>query len=102
MSVERHHCGGAAVHRQQALVLINANDATSKDVVALAHHVRQKWVKNLMSWLEPEVRFIGQFGEVKTLWRALHERYYRSPDADLTACRRRVSCRRAVGVSGWE
>lgn len=41
--------GGAAVHRQQALVLINANDATSKDVVALAHHVRQKWVKNLMS-----------------------------------------------------
>ncbi|VEA28542.1 UDP-N-acetylenolpyruvoylglucosamine reductase [Salmonella enterica subsp. enterica] len=24
--------GGAAVHRQQALVLINANDATSKDV----------------------------------------------------------------------
>ncbi|VEB51576.1 UDP-N-acetylenolpyruvoylglucosamine reductase [Salmonella enterica subsp. enterica] len=34
--------GGAAVHRQQALVLINANDATSKDVVALAHHVRQK------------------------------------------------------------
>ncbi len=31
-------------------------------------------------WLEPEVRFIGQFGE--RCGGALHERYYRSPDAD--------------------
>ncbi len=43
--------GGAAVHRQQALVLINEHDAKSEDVVQLAHHVRQKWVKNLMSGL---------------------------------------------------
>lgn len=43
--------GGAAVHRQQALVLINEDNAKSEDVVQLAHHVRQKWVKNLMSGL---------------------------------------------------
>lgn len=41
--------GGAAVHQQQALVLINADNATSQDVVQLAHHVRQKSVRNLMS-----------------------------------------------------
>ncbi len=34
--------GGAAVHRQQALVLINEDNAKSEDVVQLAHHVRQK------------------------------------------------------------
>ena len=41
--------GGAAVHQQQALVLINADNATSQDVVQLAHHVRQKVGENLMS-----------------------------------------------------
>ncbi|MFP5637064.1 MULTISPECIES: UDP-N-acetylmuramate dehydrogenase, partial [Salmonella] len=59
--------GGAAVHRQQALVLINANDATSKDVVALAHHVRQKVGEKFNVWLEPEVRFIGRSGEVNAV-----------------------------------
>ncbi|MBD4919356.1 UDP-N-acetylenolpyruvoylglucosamine reductase, partial [Xanthomonas citri pv. citri] len=34
--------GGAAVHRQQALVLINEDRATSEDVVKLAHYVRQR------------------------------------------------------------
>lgn len=43
--------GGAAVHRQQALVLINEHDAKSEDVVQLAHHVRQKVGENLMSGL---------------------------------------------------
>ena len=40
--------GGAAVHRQQALVLINDNRATSDDVVGLAHYVRQQVGENLM------------------------------------------------------
>lgn len=59
--------GGAAVHRQQALVLINQNGATSRDVVALAHHVRQRVGEKFNVWLEPEVRFIGPQGEVNAV-----------------------------------
>ncbi|POT54472.1 UDP-N-acetylenolpyruvoylglucosamine reductase [Citrobacter amalonaticus] len=59
--------GGAAVHRQQALVLINVDNATSEDVVKLAHHVRQKVGEKFNVWLEPEVRFIGQMGEVNAV-----------------------------------
>lgn len=59
--------GGAAVHQQQALVLINAKDATSQDVVQLAHHVRQKVGAKFNVWLEPEVRFIGPKGEMNAV-----------------------------------
>lgn len=59
--------GGAAVHRQQALVLINASNATSEDVVQLAHLVRLKVGEKFNVWLEPEVRFIGQTGEVSAV-----------------------------------
>lgn len=55
--------GGAAVHRQQALVLINQNQATGSDIVALAHEVRQRVGSKFNVWLEPEVRFIGARGE---------------------------------------
>lgn len=55
--------GGAAVHRQQALVLINQDRATSEDIVALAHEVRQRVGEKFNVWLEPEVRFIGAEGE---------------------------------------
>ena len=59
-----HSIGGAAVHRQQALVLINEHQATSADVVKLAHYVRQKVGEKFAVWLQPEVRFIGENGEV--------------------------------------
>ncbi|ALR74943.1 UDP-N-acetylmuramate dehydrogenase [[Enterobacter] lignolyticus] len=59
--------GGAAVHRQQALVLINENNATSDDVVGLAHYVRQQVGEKFNVWLEPEVRFIGRRGEVNAV-----------------------------------
>lgn len=55
--------GGAAVHRQQALVLINENQATPQDIVALAHQVRELVGEKFNVWLEPEVRFIGALGE---------------------------------------
>jgi len=55
--------GGAAVHQHQALVLINKNRATSDDIVALAHEVRQRVGQKFNVWLEPEVRFIGAEGE---------------------------------------
>ncbi|QIU91251.1 UDP-N-acetylmuramate dehydrogenase [Yokenella regensburgei] len=59
--------GGAAVHRQQALVLINEHQATSADVVALAHYVREQVGSKFNVWLEPEVRFIGTSGEVNAV-----------------------------------
>ncbi|WP_336779176.1 UDP-N-acetylmuramate dehydrogenase [Pantoea sp. USHLN256] len=58
-----YRMGGAAVHRQQALVLINEDHATPQDIVDLAHHVRNKVGKKFDVWLEPEVRFIGARGE---------------------------------------
>ncbi|WP_312243118.1 UDP-N-acetylmuramate dehydrogenase [Pantoea sp.] len=58
-----HRIGGAAVHRQQALVLINEDSATPQDIVALAHYVRQRVGEKFGVWLEPEVRFIGAQGE---------------------------------------
>lgn len=64
MQAERETIGGAAVHRQQALVLINANQATSDDVIKLAHYVRQQVGEKFNVWLQPEVRFIGATGEV--------------------------------------
>lgn len=59
-----HQIGGVAVHRQQALVLVNLGNATGADVAALAAYVRAAvWDKFAVA-LEPEVRFIGQTGEV--------------------------------------
>jgi len=62
-----HRIGGAAVHRQQALVLINEDQATGDDIVALAHYVRQQVGQKFDVWLEPEVRFIGGQGEINAL-----------------------------------
>lgn len=59
--------GGAAVHRQQALVLINEKNATSDDVVSLARYVRQQVGEKFAVWLEPEVRFMGKTGEVNAV-----------------------------------
>lgn len=58
-----YRVGGAAVHRQQALVLINEDHAMPQDVVNLARHVRNKVGEKFDVWLEPEVRFIGAQGE---------------------------------------
>ncbi|MEB7887613.1 UDP-N-acetylmuramate dehydrogenase [Serratia fonticola] len=63
-SLKGHQIGGAAVHRQQALVLVNADNASSQDVVALARHVRNTVAQKFDVWLEPEVRFIGATGEL--------------------------------------
>lgn len=58
-----YELGGAAVHRQQALVLINHHQATPQDIVGLAKYVRQSVGDKFGIWLEPEVRFIGAEGE---------------------------------------
>ena len=56
--------GGAAVHQQQALVLINQGNATASDVVELAHHIYQLVALRFDIHLQPEVRFIGKQGEI--------------------------------------
>ena len=56
--------GGAAVHQQQALVLINKGNATGQDIVKLAHHIRQTVADKFGVYLQPEVRFMGAKGEV--------------------------------------
>ena len=55
--------GGAAVHQQQALVLINKDEATATDVVRLAQLVRDTVQQKFNVELEHEVRFIGALGE---------------------------------------
>ncbi|MDP8079890.1 UDP-N-acetylmuramate dehydrogenase [Phocoenobacter skyensis] len=56
--------GGAMVHLKQALVLINKDNATGKDIVELAKIVRQKVHQKFGVMIAPEVRFIGAKGEV--------------------------------------
>ncbi|MGG2143394.1 UDP-N-acetylmuramate dehydrogenase [Symbiopectobacterium sp. RP] len=59
-----HRIGGAAVHQQQALVLVNLDGARSDDIVALSRYVRNSVAETFALWLEPEVRFIASTGEV--------------------------------------
>lgn len=59
-----YEIGGATVHDKQALVIVNKGNATSSDVVELAHHIRQAVAAKFDIYLAPEVRFIGENGEV--------------------------------------
>lgn len=58
--------GGAAVHTQQALVLINKNNANGQEVLMLAREVRRQVREKFGIDIHPEVRFIGQTGEVNS------------------------------------
>lgn len=55
--------GGAAVHQQQALVIVNQGNATASDIVQLAGLVRDTVKQKFDIELEHEVRFIGAQGE---------------------------------------
>ncbi len=56
--------GGAKVHPKQALVLVNEYHASSSDVIQLAMHIRKNVYERYGVYLEPEVRFMGETGEV--------------------------------------
>ncbi|MCL9777314.1 UDP-N-acetylmuramate dehydrogenase [Vibrio methylphosphonaticus] len=56
--------GGAMVHPNQALVLVNAKSATAQDVTALATMVRQRVLDKFSVELEHEVRFMGRRYEI--------------------------------------
>ncbi|MBQ1784839.1 MAG: UDP-N-acetylmuramate dehydrogenase [Gammaproteobacteria bacterium] len=57
--------GGAAVHSEQALVLVNrSGTATARDLLQLALTVRERVQARFGVTLEPEVRFIAEQGEI--------------------------------------
>ncbi|MFI0488879.1 MAG: UDP-N-acetylmuramate dehydrogenase [Yersinia sp. (in: enterobacteria)] len=66
-ALKGYQIGGAAVHPQQALVLINLAEATGEDVIGLASYIRQQVAQKFGIWLEPEVRFIASDGEVNAV-----------------------------------
>ena len=55
------------MHDKQALVLVNQGNATARDVVQLAHTVRQQVLARFAVALEPEVRFMGADGEINAV-----------------------------------
>lgn len=55
--------GGAQVHTEQALVIVNTGDATARDVIDLAAFVRARVLARFNIDLQHEVRFIGRNGE---------------------------------------
>lgn len=59
-----YQIGGAAVHQQQALVLVNKDNATAQDVVALARYIINAVLQKFSVHLSPEIRFMGATGEI--------------------------------------
>ncbi len=57
--------GGAAVHEEQALVLVNQGQACADDILSLCRNIRHQVWQNFAIVLEPEVRFIGSLGEIE-------------------------------------
>ncbi|MGF1689513.1 UDP-N-acetylmuramate dehydrogenase [Photobacterium japonica] len=62
-ALKGHQIGGARVHDQQALVLVNADKASATDVVALAQYVVDAVQQKFGIQLEHEVRFMAATGE---------------------------------------
>lgn len=54
--------GRAAVHAQQALVLVNLGGAAAQEIVKLAKHVQNRVQEHFAIRLTPEVRFMGATG----------------------------------------
>ncbi|MGB1973407.1 MAG: UDP-N-acetylmuramate dehydrogenase [Vibrio toranzoniae] len=55
--------GGAQVHPNQALVIINYDEASAADILKLAERIRRSVLKKFDIRLEHEVRFIGRDSE---------------------------------------
>jgi len=55
--------GGAQVHTEQALVIVNTGTATAADIIALAKHIQTTVQTRFGVELQHEVRFMGRDGE---------------------------------------
>lgn len=60
-----YQIGGAQVHPKQALVLVNAGDASAQDVLNLAQYVKQSVFDKYQVKLEHEVRFMAALNETR-------------------------------------
>ncbi|WP_115717122.1 UDP-N-acetylmuramate dehydrogenase [Gallaecimonas mangrovi] len=56
--------GAAGVHHQQALVLVNHGQAKAEELLSLARQIRDDVKNKFGVTLTPEVRLIGQTGEI--------------------------------------
>ncbi|WP_113908146.1 UDP-N-acetylmuramate dehydrogenase [Aliidiomarina celeris] len=61
------HVGAAAVHKQQALVLVNHGGATGEQVLKLAADIQRCVLERYGVELEPEARLIGRNGLLSSL-----------------------------------
>ncbi|MFT5807861.1 MAG: UDP-N-acetylmuramate dehydrogenase [Moritella dasanensis] len=55
--------GGAQVHTEQALVIVNTGTATAHDIIMLAQYIQTTVLTRFAVALQHEVRFIGRDGE---------------------------------------
>lgn len=62
LGLKGHQIGGAAVHENQALVLVNKDNATSHNVMSLARYIIEQVTIEYGVMLEPEVNIIGNRG----------------------------------------
>ncbi len=65
LGLKGYSIGGAAVHQDQALVLVNKANAKASDLLALCRHIRQQVWQSFNVLLQPEVRFITHSGEIE-------------------------------------
>ncbi|WP_417690014.1 UDP-N-acetylmuramate dehydrogenase [Pseudidiomarina sp.] len=65
LGLKGFQCGGAAIHRKQALVLINNDGAQGSDVLELARYVRRRVAKEFGVLIEAEVRLMGNDGLIE-------------------------------------
>ena len=64
LGLKGHRIGGAAIHTEQALVIVNKENATGEDVLALAREVRGKVQEAYRVLLENEVGIYGKDGMI--------------------------------------
>lgn len=57
-----YRIGDAAIHQQQALVIVNLGRATPQQVLALAKHIHQQILQQFAISLAPEICLIGATG----------------------------------------
>ena len=65
LGLKGYSIGDAAVHQDQALVLVNKAHAEARDILSLCRHIRQQVWQAFDVLLEPEVRFIKRSGEIE-------------------------------------
>ncbi len=59
--------GGAQVSNEHANFIINADNATSSDIMSLVSHVRDNVYRKTSYWLDCEVRYVRPDGLVKPM-----------------------------------